>query len=188
MVRVPRLDYFDVLDSKNRPVLSEREIIRNLEAIVNDADKTPVLEVAKGAIGVLSTENRKNWSHLRHSLSKDSTNDSNLTVVDDALFVVCLDTTSPDNPADVCANFLCGTYELSDGIQVGSCTNRWYDKVISAAFHSGELLFTESRCSCKSSSVPMVQLGSISNILASTVIRYYASPLVCFRSHLLLVS
>ena len=38
-------DWFDCLDSKNRPLLSDREILNNLEAIVRDADKTPVLHV-----------------------------------------------------------------------------------------------------------------------------------------------
>lgn len=122
--------YFDVLDSKNRPILNEREITKNLEAIIADADKTPDLDVAKGALAVLSTESRKHWSHLRHQIASESKdNESCLQIVDDALFVVCLDVASPETPAEVCANFLCGTYELKDGIQVGSCTNRWYDKL-----------------------------------------------------------
>ena len=29
----------------------------------------------------------------------------------------------------LCSNFLCGTYEIRGGVQVGTCTNRWYDKV-----------------------------------------------------------
>lgn len=87
-------------------------------------------QVAKSALTVLSTESRKHWSHLRHEIASESKdNESCLQIVDDALFVVCLDTTSPETPAEICANFLCGTYELRDGIQVGSCTNRWYDKV-----------------------------------------------------------
>ena len=39
------LDWFDVLDSENRPVLTEREILRNLQAIVSDADQMPIHEV-----------------------------------------------------------------------------------------------------------------------------------------------
>ncbi|KAK0567118.1 carnitine O-acetyltransferase yat1 [Tilletia horrida] len=31
--------------------------------------------------------------------------------------------------ADLCNNMLCGTYKLEDGVQVGTCTNRWYDKL-----------------------------------------------------------
>ncbi len=39
--------WFDVLDHSNRPLLTEREILRNLQAIVADADTTPVTEVAR---------------------------------------------------------------------------------------------------------------------------------------------
>jgi carnitine O-acetyltransferase len=38
-------DWFDCLDSQNRPLLKDREILGNLQAIVKDADKTPVREV-----------------------------------------------------------------------------------------------------------------------------------------------
>ena len=123
------LDWFDVLDDDNLPVLTEREVIRNLRAIIDDADKTDKAEVVRSAIGVLSTENRKIWSQLRHTLSSERSNKNCLDIVDQALFVVCLDDTAPDNIADLCSNFLCGTYGLENGVQVGTCTNRWYDKV-----------------------------------------------------------
>ncbi|TDL17080.1 carnitine acetyl transferase [Rickenella mellea] len=131
--------WFDVLDSHNRPLLTEREILRNLTAIVNDADTLPRTSVAQSAIGVLSTENRKIWSSLRQTLqSGDKHNKGCLEVVDAALFVVCLDDDDGKSSkgggegsdlARLCNNFLCGTYELEGGVQVGTCTNRWYDKL-----------------------------------------------------------
>ncbi|KAI6044714.1 carnitine acetyl transferase [Pisolithus marmoratus] len=136
--------WFDVLDEDNRPLLTEREVLRNLQAIVKDADKTPITEVARNAIGVLTTENRKTWSTLRHTLAEDRTNAACLSLVDDALFIICLDDAAPartdggvqlDKPgsnedlAALCSNFLCGTYDLREGVQVGTCTNRWYDKL-----------------------------------------------------------
>ena len=42
-------DWFDVLDEENRPVLTEREILRNLKAIVADADTLPTSEVRSRA-------------------------------------------------------------------------------------------------------------------------------------------
>lgn len=39
------IDWFDVLDDDNLPVLTEREVLRNLQAIVTDADKTNISEV-----------------------------------------------------------------------------------------------------------------------------------------------
>jgi len=126
--------WFDVLDMENRPVLTEREILRNLQAIVTDANELPVHEVARNSVGVLSTENRKVWSSLRDALSKDHNNELCLQIVDNALFVVCLDDATPENLAELCNNFLCGTYHLSNGVQVGTCTNRWYDKVYASLF------------------------------------------------------
>jgi carnitine O-acetyltransferase len=49
--------------------------------------------------------------------------------VDNALFIVCLDDATPENLAELCGNFLCGTYGLENGVQIGTCTNRWYDKL-----------------------------------------------------------
>jgi len=123
------LDWFDVMDEQNLPLLTEREILRNLQAIVADADKLPTSDVARNAVGVLTTENRKVWSGLRSTLSRDRRNAACLRVVDQALFVVCLDDVAPDSLAELCGNFLCGTYRLVGGVQVGTCTNRWYDKV-----------------------------------------------------------
>ena len=41
-----RKDWFDVLDGENRPILTEREILRNLQAIVTDANDTPLSDVS----------------------------------------------------------------------------------------------------------------------------------------------
>jgi carnitine O-acetyltransferase len=94
----------------------------NLEAIVKDADKTPVLQVAQNAVGILTTENRKIWSHLRTELVKSNKNNAKcLAVVDAALFVVCIDDAGPEDLAELCGNFLCGGYKLENGVQVGTC-------------------------------------------------------------------
>ncbi|KAJ8093683.1 carnitine O-acetyltransferase yat1 [Marasmius tenuissimus] len=123
--------WFDVLDESNLPLLTEREIVRNLQAIVNDADTITRREVALNALGVLSTENRKTWSKIRTAISQDKHNANCLELVDKALFIVCLDdhVDLKDDLAQLCSNFLCGTYGLEDGIQVGTCVNRWYDKL-----------------------------------------------------------
>ncbi|KAF9518299.1 hypothetical protein BS47DRAFT_1371113 [Hydnum rufescens UP504] len=129
IIRRGQFYYFDVLDHKHRPVLTEREILRNLQAIVADADTTPPSEVARGAVGVLTTENRKHWATLRQNLLSTRTNRSCLEIVDDALFIVCLDDAAPENVSELCKNFLCGTYHLTGRVQTGTCTNRWYDKL-----------------------------------------------------------
>ncbi|MEK0524581.1 choline/carnitine O-acyltransferase, partial [Mycobacterium ulcerans] len=82
--------WFDVLDSNHDQIMTERDIAMNLEVILADAEQTPIQEAAKGAMGVLSTENRKVWSGLRDVLTKDehSNNAEALNIVDTALFVL----------------------------------------------------------------------------------------------------
>ena len=44
------LDWFDVLDDSNLPLLTEREVIRNLQAIINDADTTDQSQVRRPSV------------------------------------------------------------------------------------------------------------------------------------------
>ncbi|KAF2219270.1 Choline/Carnitine o-acyltransferase-domain-containing protein [Elsinoe ampelina] len=123
--------WFDVMDENSDLIMTEKDISINLQTIIDDASQTPIQDAAKGAVGVLSTENRKVWSSLRDVLSRDegSNNSDCLDIVDTALFILCLDYTEPKTPSDLCMNMLCGTSEVEKGIQVGTCTNRWYDKL-----------------------------------------------------------
>ncbi|SPQ27566.1 9cc5c610-93d2-470b-8bc1-a6008a8f7542 [Thermothielavioides terrestris] len=123
--------WFDVLDDNSDLIMTERDIAVNLQTIIDDAAQTPIQEAAKGALGVLSTENRKVWSGLRDVLTREpgSNNADCLSIVDTALFVVCLDYTEPATAAALCQNMLCGTSEIEKGVQIGTCTNRWYDKL-----------------------------------------------------------
>lgn len=121
---------FEALDEQHRPLFTERALLGNLHAIVKDAEQTPTEEVAAGAIGILSTENRKTWNEQRKILKSDANNSRCLEVVDKALFIVCMDDSEPSTPSELCNNMLCGTYQLQKGVQVGTCTNRFYDKTI----------------------------------------------------------
>jgi carnitine O-acetyltransferase len=123
--------WFDVLDDNSDLIMTEKDIALNLQTIVDDAQHTPIQEAAKGALGVLSTENRKVWSGLRDVLTRDedSNNAQCLGIIDTALFILCLDYTEPTSGADLCQNMLCGTNQIEKGVQVGTCTNRWYDKL-----------------------------------------------------------
>lgn len=123
--------WFDVLDDNNDLIMTEKDVSLNLQVIVEDAQLTPIHEFAKSAVGVLSTENRKIWSSMRDVLSREegSNNSDSLNIIDSALFVLCLDYTEPRDTADLCMNMLCGTSEIENGLQIGTCTNRWYDKL-----------------------------------------------------------
>ncbi len=123
--------WFDVLDDSADLIMSEKDMAINLQVCVDDAEETPIHEAAKGALGVLSTENRKIWSGLRDVLTRDedSNNAECLSIVDSALFILCLDYVEPESSAALCGNMLCGTSNVVKGVQVGTCTNRWYDKM-----------------------------------------------------------
>ncbi|KAG6370995.1 hypothetical protein JVT61DRAFT_10711 [Boletus reticuloceps] len=118
--------WFDVLDDENRPLSTEREVLRNLQAVVHDAGKTPITEVACTAIGVLTTENRKTWSQLRQALSEDRTNAACLRLIDDAAPAHeavenqrnSSGKSNGEDLAALCSNFLCGTYDLREGVQL----------------------------------------------------------------------
>lgn len=123
--------WFDVLDDNSDLIMTEKDISLNLQTIVDDAQQTPIQEAAKGALGVLSTENRKIWSGLRDVLTRDegSNNAECLSIVDSALYILCLDYTEPTSGAELSGNMLCGTSQIEKGVQIGTCTNRWYDKL-----------------------------------------------------------
>ena len=123
--------WFDVLDDNSDLIMTEKDVSINLQTIVDDAQHTPIQEAAKGALGVLSTENRKIWSGLRDVMTREegSNNADCLGIVDSALFILCLDYTEPASGADLCQNMLCGTSQIEKGVQIGTCTNRWYDKL-----------------------------------------------------------
>lgn len=120
-----------VLDSQHRPCLTERQLISNLHAILKDADQTPAAEAAERAVGLLTTETRPVWASVRADLLvPDPLNARCLSTVDSALLIVCLDDASPTTPDAMCATMLSGTTGLDDrGRQIGTCTNRWYDKL-----------------------------------------------------------
>ncbi|TGO16756.1 hypothetical protein BTUL_0024g00260 [Botrytis tulipae] len=123
--------WFDVLDDNSDLIMTERDVSINLQTIVDDAQQTPIQDAAKGALGVLSTENRKIWSGLRDVMTREegSNNADCLGIVDSALFILCLDYAEPNSQADLCQNMLCGTSQVEKGVQIGTCTNRWYDKL-----------------------------------------------------------
>lgn len=119
VVRRGQFYWFDVLDSLHRPILTERELLSNLTAILTDADRTPLNQVAQSALGVLSTERRAIWAGHRQSLRMESGNAMCLDVLDKALFVVCLDDARPETASEMCNNMLCKFRfrdSLSDGV------------------------------------------------------------------------
>lgn len=120
--------WFNVLDENNDLLLDEAGLFRNYNQIVKDSRKTSLADVAKLLFGLLTTENRRVWASLREKMNSTANNDI-LRIVDLALFIVCLDDVEIELIEELAVNLLCGTSKIENGVQVGTCTNRWYDKL-----------------------------------------------------------
>eukprot|EP00298_Acanthocystis_sp_HF-20_P013906 c20556_g2_i1.p1 GENE.c20556_g2_i1~~c20556_g2_i1.p1 ORF type:complete len:719 (+),score=321.10 c20556_g2_i1:24-2159(+) len=129
VIRRQQLYYFECLNENNTVALNEFDICKNLAAIVADADRISHEEATKSAVGILTTEDRTIWAKMRQKLEANQDNGDNLKTIDQALFVLCLDHNSPQTGDELAANALHGTYSLENNVQVGTCTNRWYDKL-----------------------------------------------------------
>lgn len=122
--------WFNVLDDENNLILNEDQIKSNLKTIIDDSNSIDTKDIAKSSFGILTTENRKIWSNLRVKLNGDKINKDILKTIDSALFVLVLDDLIiGEDTNKMSQNFLCGKSILKDGIQIGTCTNRWYDKL-----------------------------------------------------------
>lgn len=121
--------WFEVLDQESRPLLTEPELVATLKSIVRDADQIAPEQLGRESLGVLSTEKRRTWYAARAKLEENDHNRSCLAMIDSALFVLCLDDYAPSGVEDLTNNMLCGSYRLDEGKQVGTCLNRWYDKL-----------------------------------------------------------
>ncbi|KAI9651756.1 MAG: hypothetical protein M1829_002454 [Trizodia sp. TS-e1964] len=162
--------WFDVLDNDADLITNEKDVAANLDSIVEDAAKTSIHDAAKGALGVLTTESRKVWSRLRDILTQEegSNNADCLGIVDSALFILCLDYTSPSNGADLCKNMLCGTNDVEKGVQIGTCTNRWYDKLQIIVCQNGSAGINFEHTSVDGHTV----LRMVSDVYTDTILRF----------------
>lgn len=103
-------------------------------------------------------------------------NAASLKIIDSALFVLVLDDASPCDIHETAANMLHGTYKLeSDGngveYQVGTCSNRWYDKlqIIVCGNGSAGINFEHSSIDGHTA------LRFVSDIFAETIVNFAQS-------------
>ncbi|CDO92841.1 unnamed protein product [Kluyveromyces dobzhanskii CBS 2104] len=138
--------WFDVLDINNEPIFQQPEELEwNLYSIIMDSEQNSLDQNLQNScpMGVFTTENRRVWSNVRDYVSKseDQTNWRNLKIIDSALFIICLDDSDLEDERNWIKSMICGTskVDLNDkgdnktkpslGLQTGTCTNRWYDKL-----------------------------------------------------------
>lgn len=120
----------NVIGEDTNQIIGEDELATCLESIVKQARTRPASTLALTSIGLLTTENQRVWSRCRRALEYEGLqNGRNLSTIDSSLFALCLDESVPETPEAICKNMICGTDDSEDGVQVGTCVNRWYDKL-----------------------------------------------------------
>lgn len=91
--------------------LTTKELEQQFQRIYATAEKSP-------AVGIMTTENRDNWTEMRERLVAASpTNETTLKDIESASFVVCLDDAAP-----ITLEERAHQYWHGDG------SNRWFDK------------------------------------------------------------
>ncbi|KAK6464670.1 carnitine acetyltransferase [Scheffersomyces coipomensis] len=115
--------------TKHRIWFSDHELSLILQQIIDSSSKIDQIESINNSIGSVTTQTLKHWRHARLELIKS--NKENLDLIDNALFVVVLDSkNSPVTDQEKTQVISHGTSVLSESnVQIGSCTSRWYDKL-----------------------------------------------------------
>lgn len=118
----------EVLSPDDQIWFSKNELTSRFNEIISDAAAIDPSDATRTAIGTFTTEMKPTWRYARSRL--EQTNPEQLAAIDSALFVVCLDHESPQTPAERIQFASHGTsYTNAEGIQIGTCTNRLYDKL-----------------------------------------------------------
>lgn len=115
---------------KHQIWFNDAELAPIVQEIINQSSLVDQITAVNNGIGAITTQTYGYWKLARVELRK--TNPNYLEAVDNALFVVVLDTTSaPKTDQEKTQVISHGTSRLLEGtnIQIGSCTSRWYDKL-----------------------------------------------------------
>lgn len=114
--------------TKHQILFHDHELVDIFQHIIDETDKVPAEDSIKNCIGSITTQPLKNWKKGRGELNKS--NPEQLKLIDDALFVVVLDSNSPETDQEKTSVISHGSSVLSESnIQSGTCTSRWYDKL-----------------------------------------------------------
>lgn len=119
----------EVLSKESNQIwFSKYELTKRFKEIIADASKIDPAKAAESSIATFSTEKKPQWKSIRVKL--EQTNAEQMKLIDSALFVVCLDHESPTSEMEKVQFASHGTTRTNkDGIQVGTCVNRLYDKL-----------------------------------------------------------
>jgi carnitine O-acetyltransferase len=105
IVVVSRCQYywFEVMDEGNNLLLDTDGVGNALASILEDSNLQSDEDVALNSVGVLTAGARDGWAKCRERLcSLAPTNAQGISIIDSALFVVCLDNSSPQTAGVTC--------------------------------------------------------------------------------------
>ncbi|KAK8066687.1 hypothetical protein PG997_013434 [Apiospora hydei] len=116
-----------LLQDKDGQDVTFQQLQTTFDAIIDRVDGDDLWS------GMLTTDNRDSWAKIRENLvDMNPGNAQYFHVIDSAIFVLCLDTGSPENPE-----------EVARAGYIGDGSNRWFDKVlqffVSANGRSGQI-------------------------------------------------
>lgn len=119
-----------VLEEDTYKIIDEHDLAASLQQIVDETRTLSRESAAQTSIGAFTTENQRTWARCRTELVHGSVrNGRNIGAIDSSLFALCLDDSSPEGDEDICRNMICGTTTVEKDTLVGTCLNRWYDKL-----------------------------------------------------------
>ena len=155
----------DVIETGSNHIIDEHALSECLQNIVSDAQDNS----GEKPLGLLTTENQMVWSRCRKTLVNEGLkNGKNFSVIDSSLFALCLDHAAPRTDAEICKNMICGTNVVEKGLQIGTCLNRWYDKLAIIVCENGAAgMNFEHTCSDGSVDISLacgIYEGSISRL------------------------
>jgi len=168
-----QLYYFDVVTEKGEIVVNADELLASLEAIHTDAMKLDAASAEEIAVGALGSGNRPTWGRMRRELLEESENNkATLKVIDEAIFVLCLDNVAPKNTTEAARNAMFGIdLKDKDGAQVGSVFNRWYDKLCFIVCENGMAMVNFEHSPADGHSV----LRMVGDVFSDTIVKFAQS-------------
>ena len=147
VIRQGQFYYFDALWPTGEVAISQIDLARNFQAIIQDAAECDPVSSAMRAVGVLTAASRDQWAKTRTSMMAFSKkNQEVFKIIDTALFVVCLDDCSPESIDDRAANMLHGSYHL--GTRLCLVAIMWWSLVVSNPMFAKWFSDSFFHCSC----------------------------------------
>lgn len=123
-----RIFSLKIIDPNTGLSFCQEEIFNSLKSIVQNSTDKGI------GLGILTADDRDIWADTYDKLCKNQTNKDNFEIINNSLFVVCLDNNTKNTVSDLCqdvrsvsaSHILHGNKEFT--------ANRFFDKTIQAIF------------------------------------------------------